>query len=78
MGLGAMNMAITSPDSDLTDAQREDAGIRGGAGLTLLGALTIGYLQKILSLNAFSTETRLMLTGVILIGAVLLQRKGAP
>lgn len=54
------------------------SGGRGGAGLTLLGALTIGYLQKILSLNAFSTETRLILTGVILIGAVLLQRKGAP
>jgi len=27
-----------------------------------------------LSINAFSTETRLMLTGVIIIGAVLLQR----
>jgi len=49
-------------------------GGRGGALLTLIGALTIGYLQKILSLNAFSTETRLMLTGAILVGAVLLQR----
>ncbi|MCC6551467.1 MAG: ABC transporter permease [Polyangiaceae bacterium] len=50
------------------------SGGRGGAALTLIGALTIGYLQKILSLNAFSAETRLMLTGLILIGAVLLQR----
>lgn len=50
-------------------------GGRGGIGLTLVGALTLGYLQKILSLNAFSTEARLMLTGVILIAAVLLQRR---
>lgn len=50
-------------------------GGRGGIGLTLLGVLTLGYLQKILSLNAFSSETRLMLTGAILIGAVLLQRR---
>jgi ribose transport system permease protein len=51
------------------------AGGRGGVGLTLIGALTLGYLQKILSLNAFSIEARLMLTGVILIGAVLFQKK---
>jgi ribose/xylose/arabinose/galactoside ABC-type transport system permease subunit len=29
----------------------------------------------VLSLNAYSTELRLMLTGAILIGAVLLQRR---
>jgi ribose transport system permease protein len=52
-------------------------GGRGGALLTLIGALTIGYLQKILSLNAFSTETRLMLTGAIIVGAVLFQRGSA-
>ena len=51
------------------------AGGRGGVGLTLVGALTLGVLQKVLSLNAFSTEARLMLTGAILIGAVLLQRR---
>jgi ribose transport system permease protein len=51
------------------------AGGRGGVGLTLIGALTLGYLQKILSLNAFSIEARLMLTGVILILAVLFQRR---
>jgi ribose transport system permease protein len=50
-------------------------GGRGGVGLTLVGALTLGYLQKVLSLNAFSTETRLMLTGVIIILAVLFQRR---
>jgi ribose transport system permease protein len=51
------------------------AGGRGGIPFTLAGALTLGYLQKILSLNAYSTEARLMLTGVILIAAVLFQRK---
>jgi ribose transport system permease protein len=52
-------------------------GGRGGVGLTLVGALTLGYLQKVLSLNAFSTETRLMLTGVIIVAAVLFQRRFA-
>ncbi len=50
------------------------AGGRGGITLTLVGTLTIGYLQKILSINAFSTEVRLMLTGIIIVGAVLFQR----
>jgi ribose/xylose/arabinose/galactoside ABC-type transport system permease subunit len=50
------------------------SGGRGGVGLTLIGVLTIGYLRKILSLNAFSTETRLMLTGAIIVGAALFQR----
>jgi ribose transport system permease protein len=50
------------------------SGGRGGIGLTLIGALTIGYLRKILSINAFSTETRLMLTGAIIVGAALFQR----
>lgn len=50
------------------------SGGRGGVGLTLIGALTIGYLRKILSINAFSTETRLMLTGAIIVGAALFQR----
>ena len=53
------------------------SGGRGGVGLTLLGALTIGMLQKILSINAFSTEARLMLTGVIIVGAALFQRRRA-
>jgi ribose transport system permease protein len=50
-------------------------GGRGGVGLTLIGALTLGYLQKVLSLNAFSTEARLMLTGLIIVAAVLFQRQ---
>jgi ribose transport system permease protein len=50
-------------------------GGRGGVHLTLIGALTLGYLQKVLSLNAYSTELRLMLTGAILVLAVLFQRR---
>ncbi|MBI5693336.1 MAG: ABC transporter permease [Verrucomicrobia bacterium] len=53
------------------------AGGRGGVGLTLLGALTIGYLEKILSINAVAESNRLMLTGVIIVAAVLLQRRRA-
>jgi len=52
-------------------------GGRGGIGLTLLGALTIGYLEKILSINAVGESSRLMLTGVIIVAAVLLQRRKA-
>ena len=52
------------------------AGGRGGMALTLVGALTVGYLQKILSINAFSTEVRLMLTGIIIVCAVMFQRGG--
>ncbi len=51
------------------------AGGRGGIGLTLLGALTIGYLEKILSINAVGESSRLMLTGAIIVAAVLLQRR---
>ena len=46
----------------------------GSVVLTLIGVLTIGYLQKILSLNAAPEATRLMLTGGIIICAVLFQR----
>jgi len=49
-------------------------GGRGGVVLTLIGMLTIGYLQKILSLNAVGEAGRLMLTGAIIVGAVLFQR----
>jgi ribose transport system permease protein len=49
-------------------------GGRGGILLTLVGVLTIGYLEKILSINAVGEATRLMLTGGIILGAVLLQR----
>ncbi len=49
-------------------------GGRGSIWLTLIGILTIGYLEKILSINAVGEDKRLMLTGVIIIGAVLLQK----
>ncbi len=51
------------------------AGGRGGVGLTLIGAITIGYLEKILSINAVPEASRLMLTGAIIVAAVLLQRR---
>ena len=50
------------------------AGGRGGIGLTLIGMLTIGYLEKILSINAVPESTRLILTGAIIALAVLAQR----
>lgn len=48
----------------------------GGVGLTLLGALTIGYIEKILSINAVEEAWRLMITGAIIVAAVLVQRRG--
>lgn len=50
-------------------------GGRGGVGLTLLGILTIGYLDKILSINAVPESMRLMLTGAIIVAAVVAQRQ---
>jgi ribose transport system permease protein len=50
-------------------------GGRGSIGLTLLGVLTIGYLDKILSINAVPEAGRLMLTGIIIVAAVLTQRR---
>jgi len=52
------------------------AGGRGSIGLTLLGTLTIGYLEKILSINAVPEASRLMLTGIIIVVAVLAQKRG--
>ncbi|WP_170319218.1 ABC transporter permease subunit [Polyangium spumosum] len=49
-------------------------GGRGGMGLTLLGILTIGYLDKILSINAVPEASRLMLTGAIVIVAAVAQK----
>lgn len=53
------------------------AGGRGGMGSTVIGVLSLGYLQKVLSLNAYSTEARLMLTGAVLVAAVSFQRRVA-
>jgi len=50
-------------------------GGRGGIGLTLIGTLTIGYLEKILSINAVPEAQRLMLTGIIIVAAVMTQRR---
>lgn len=49
-------------------------GGRGGMLFTLVGAITIGYLEKILSINAVGEASRLMLTGCIIVVAVLFQR----
>ena len=52
--------------------------LRGGTGsiwLTLLGTVIIGYLEKILSINAVGEESRLMLTGLIIVLAVLFQKR---
>ena len=49
-------------------------GGRGGMGLTLLGVLTIGYLDKILSINTVPEASRLMLTGAIVIIAAVAQK----
>ncbi len=48
-------------------------GGRGSIGLTFVGAMTIGYLEKILSINAVGEASRLMLTGAIIVAAVLFQ-----
>ncbi len=50
-------------------------GGRGSVLLTLIGALTIGYLSKILSINNVPEAGRLMLTGGIIVVAVLFQRR---
>ncbi|MEX2115932.1 MAG: ABC transporter permease [Bacteroidota bacterium] len=50
-------------------------GGQGSIGLTAIGILIIGYLEKILSINAVGEETRLMLTGLIIVVAVLFQSR---
>jgi ribose transport system permease protein len=51
------------------------AGGRGSMGLTLLGILTIGYLFKILSINAIPDAGRGMITGIIIVLAILTQKR---
>lgn len=46
----------------------------GGVGLTAIGMLTIGYMEKILSINAVPESFRLIMTGLIMALAVLAQR----
>ena len=52
------------------------SGGRGGVMLTVLGALTIGYLQKILDINGLDPAQQLMITGGIILLAVLVQGVG--
>jgi ribose transport system permease protein len=49
------------------------SGGRGGVALTVLGALTIGYLRKILDINGLDPAQQLMITGAIILLAVLVQ-----
>ncbi|MEK6703067.1 MAG: ABC transporter permease [Planctomycetota bacterium] len=49
------------------------SGGKGGIVLTVLGTLTIGYLRKILDINAVETAMQLMVTGGIIVLAVLAQ-----
>ncbi len=51
------------------------SGGRGSMGLTLLGILTIGYLQKILSINAVPIAGRQVITGIIIVLAVMTQKR---
>lgn len=51
------------------------AGGRGSVGLALFGILTIGYLEKILSINAVPESGRLLITGAIIVIAVLSQAR---
>lgn len=50
-------------------------GGQGSLALTAIGMLTIGYLDKMLSLNAVPEAMRLMLTGAIIVLAVMMQRR---
>ena len=49
------------------------SGGRGGMVLTVLGVLTIGYLRKILDINSIESSAQLMITGGIIVLAVLAQ-----
>jgi ribose transport system permease protein len=51
-------------------------GGRGGVGLTLIGALIVGYVEKYLSILGWSLPARLMAKGVIIVVAVLIQGRG--
>ncbi len=50
-------------------------GGRGSVGLTMIGILTIGYLEKILSINAVPESGRLVITGAIIVIAVFAQNR---
>jgi len=51
-------------------------GGRGGILPTLLGALIIGYIEKILSINDVEIAYRFMVEGAIIVTAVIIQQTG--
>ena len=51
------------------------AGGRGGMGFTFLGVLIVAYINKILSLRAVPIAPRMVIQGVIIAIAVLIQRQ---
>lgn len=51
------------------------AGGRGSVGVALVGILSIGYLEKILSINAVPESGRLLATGLIIVIAVMSQAR---
>ncbi len=51
------------------------AGGRGGLAFTLLGVLIVGYINKVLSLNAVPIAPRMMIQAAIIVIAVLIQRR---
>ena len=52
-------------------------GGRGGVLLTLVGVLIIGYIEKILSINNVQEAGRYVIQGMIIVVAVVIQRKRA-
>jgi ribose transport system permease protein len=50
-------------------------GGRGGAGLAAIGVFTLGYIDKVLSLNVVPDHWRLVIQGAIILAAVLLQER---
>ncbi len=48
-------------------------GGRGGIGLAVLGVFTLGYIERILSLNSVAAHWQLVIQGLIILAAVLLQ-----
>lgn len=47
----------------------------GGIGLTFVGILIIGYIEKILSINNVQEPGRLLIQGLIIVVAVVIQRR---
>jgi len=50
-------------------------GGRGGIGLAVLGVFTLGYIDRILSINSVAAHWQLVIQGAIILAAVLLQQR---